>query len=237
MNEAVVLLPGFMADGRVFVDQIPALSQDRAVHVAPLLGATLEDMAMAVLANAPPRFAIVGHDLGATVATEILRRAPDRVTRLALICASAQGETPIASAAREPRMVRAKAGRFGEVLMEELPSTTLADSPHRNAIRDHWVDMALEAGLETYLRQSRIIQRRPDMQNVLRRARLPCIVIGGAANTLAPPRRQEFIAELMPCAEYVLLKGAGHLPMFETPSALTRALQSWLKTEAPFVLR
>jgi pimeloyl-ACP methyl ester carboxylesterase len=237
MNEAVVLLPGFMADGRVFVDQMPDLSKDRAVHVAPLLGNSLEEMAVAVLDNAPRHFAIVGHDLGATVATEVMRRAPDRVTRLALICASAQGETPIASAAREPRMVRAKAGRLGEVLMEELPSTTLADTPHRNAIRDHWVDMALEAGLETYLRQSRIIQRRPDMQNILRRARLPCLVIGCAANTLAPPRRQEFIAELMPFAEFVLLKGAGHLPMLETPRALTQALQSWLKAEAPLVLR
>lgn len=237
MTEAVVFLPGFMADGRVFVDQVSDLSRAHAVQVSPLCGDSLEDMAEAVLANAPPKFAIAGHDLGATVATEILRRAPQRVTRLALICASAQGETPSAAAAREPRMVRAKAGRLGEVLMEEMPSTTLADTAYRNAIRDHWIDMAMEAGVDTYLRQSKIIQRRPDLQNVLRRARLPCMVIGGAANTIMPPRRQEFMAELMPCAEYVLLKGAGHLPMLETPRALTQALRSWLQTEAPLVLR
>lgn len=233
----MVLLPGFMADGRVFVDQVADLSRNHAVQVAPLLGDSLEDMAEAVLANAPPKFAIAGHDLGATVATEILRRAPERVTRLALICASAQGETPSAAAAREPRIVRAKAGRLGEVLMEEMPSTTLAVSDYRNAIRDHWIDMAMEAGVETYLRQSKIIQRRPDMQNVLRRARLPCMVVGGASNTLVPPRRQEFMAELMACSEYVLLEGAGHLPMLETPRAMSRALQSWLKIEAPLVLR
>jgi pimeloyl-ACP methyl ester carboxylesterase len=237
MSEAVVLLPGFMSDGRVFVDQVADLSSAHAVQVAPLLGDSLEEMAESVLATAPPTFAIAGHDLGATVATEILRRAPNRVTRLALICASAQGETPSAAAAREPRIVRAKAGRLGEVLMEEMPSTTLADTDYRNAIRDHWIDMAMEAGVETYLRQSKIIQRRPDMQNVLRRARLPCMVIGGAANTIVPPRRQEFMAELMAKAEYVLIQGAGHLPMLEAPRAMSRALQSWLKIEAPLVLR
>ncbi|RPE71005.1 pimeloyl-ACP methyl ester carboxylesterase [Pacificibacter maritimus] len=237
MNEPVVLIPGFMSDGRVFVDQIPALSRNRSVQVAPLLGETLEDIAEFVLAHAPPKFAVAGHDLGATVATEILRRAPSRVTRLALICASAQGETPTAAAAREPRLVRAKAGRLGEVLLEELPSTTLAESPHRNAIRDHWIDMALEIGTEAYLRQTKIMQRRPDFQNVLRRARLPCMVIGGAANTLVPPRRQEFMAELMARADYVLLHGAGHLPMLEAPNALTKALLDWLDIEAPLLLR
>jgi pimeloyl-ACP methyl ester carboxylesterase len=237
MSEAVVLLPGFMSDGRVFVDQVADLSGAHAVQVAPLLGDSLEEMAESVLATAPPTFAIAGHDLGATVATEILRRAPKRVTRLALICASAQGETPSAAAAREPRIVRAKAGRLGEVLMEEMPSTTLAETEYRNAIRDHWIDMAMEAGVETYLRQSKIIQRRPDMQNVLRRARLPCMIIGAAANTIVPPRRQEFMAELMPNAEYVLIEGAGHLPMLEAPRAVSRALQSWLKIKAPLVLR
>jgi pimeloyl-ACP methyl ester carboxylesterase len=237
MNEAVVLVPGFMSDGRVFVDQIPALSRNRSVQVAPLLGGSLEEMADGILAQAPPKFAIAGHDLGATVATEVLRRAPGRVTRLALICASAQGETPTAAAAREPRLVRAKAGRLGEVLMEEMPSTTLAETVHRNAIRDHWIDMALEMGVDTYLRQSKVMQRRPDMQNTLRRARLPCMVIGGAANTLVPPRRQEFMAELMARAQYVLLHGAGHLPMLETPNALTNALLDWLDIEAPLLLR
>jgi pimeloyl-ACP methyl ester carboxylesterase len=237
MSEPLVFVPGFMSDGRVFVDQMPHLSRSRAVQIAPLLGETLDEMVETVLSSAPAKFAIVGHDLGASIATEVLRRAPDRVTRIALICASAQAEPPNAAAAREPRMVKAKAGRLGEALLEEMPSTTLSESPHRIAIRDHWIDMALEMGLDAYLSQSKIIQRRPDMQNVLRRARLPSLVIGGAANTLCPPRRQEFIAQLMPRAEFVLLKNAGHLPMFEAPSALTKALEQWLTIEAPLVLR
>ncbi|PTQ72671.1 alpha/beta fold hydrolase [Celeribacter persicus] len=237
MTESLVLLPGFLADGRVFTDQIVDLSRDHALMVAPLKGENLTEMADAVLAVAPPKFAVAGHDLGASVATEILRRAPGRVTRIALISGSAQAEPPNAAAAREPRMVKARTGRFGEVLLEELPSTALYEGPYRNAIRDHWLDMVMEAGLETYLTQSRILQRRPDHQNVLRRARIPALVIGGAADTICPPRRQDFIAQLMPRAEFVLIEKAGHLPMLEAPHTVSRALKTWLEAEAPFVLR
>lgn len=237
MTESLVLLPGFLADGRVFADQITDLSRSHAVMVAPLVGESLAEMADAVLAVAPPKFAVAGHDLGASVATEMLRRAPGRVTRIALISGSAQAEPPNAAAAREPRMIKAKTGRYGEALLEELPSTTLFEGPYRNSIRDHWIDMAMEAGLETYLTQSRIMQRRPDHQNVLRRARIPALVIGGAADAICPPRRQDFIAQLMPRAELLIIEKAGHLPMLETPKTVSRALKTWLDAAAPLVLR
>lgn len=198
MCEALVLLPGFLADGRIYADMFKALSRRRAVMVAPLVGASVVQMAETVLSVAPPRFALAGHDLGAAVAAEILARAPERVSRIALICANAQAETPTAAAAREPRMVKVRAGRMGDVLFEDMPTTALADSPKRNELRDLWIDMAIDAGPDVYLTQSRAIQRRPDHQAVLRRAKVPALVIGGQHDTLCPPRRQEFIAELMP---------------------------------------
>lgn len=236
MSDPLVLLPGFLSDGRVFADQISGLSRARAVMVAPLLGASVTEMAQHVLANAPAQFAIAGHDLGASVAAEVLHRAPDRVTRIALICANAQAEPPNAAAAREPRMVKARAGRLGEVLLEDMPITSLHDGAHRNAIRDHWIDMALEAGIETYLSQARVMQRRPDQQNILRRVRRPAVVIGGAHDTICPPRRQDFIAQLMPRADLHIVENAGHLPMLEAPQTVTQILRGWLDIQAPLVL-
>ena len=51
------------------------------------------EMAAGVLAAAPERFALAGHSLGAIVALEIVRQAPQRVTRLALLNASARPAT------------------------------------------------------------------------------------------------------------------------------------------------
>lgn len=237
MSDPLLLIPGFLADGRVFLDQIADLSRDRAVMAVPLKGENLSEMADHILANAPEKFAVAGHDLGASVATEILRRAPERVLRIGLISGTAQAEPPNSAAAREPRMIKARTGRMGEALLEDLPSTALAPLPHRNAIRDHWIDMAMAAGVETYLAQSKILQRRPDQQNVLRRARIPALVIGGAADTICPPRRQDFIAQLMPYAQFVEIENAGHLPMLEAPGSVSNALKAWLEVDPPLVLR
>ncbi|WP_417248052.1 alpha/beta fold hydrolase [Celeribacter sp.] len=236
MSEALVLLPGFLADGRVYADVIAGLSRKRAVMVAPLVGTSVAQMAEQVLAYAPPRFALGGHDLGAAVASEILSRAPERVSRIALICANAQAEMPQVAAAREPRMVKVRAGRMGDVLFEDMPTGALAEGPLRNQIRDYWIDMALEAGPETYLNHCRAVQRRPDFQGTLRRAKIPALVIGGRYDTLCPLRRQEFIAELMPRAELHVIENAGHLPMLEAPETVSRVIGDWLDVSAPLVL-
>jgi pimeloyl-ACP methyl ester carboxylesterase len=47
-----------------------------------------------VLASAPDSFALAGLSMGGYVAHAIMRRAPERVSRLALIDASARPDTP-----------------------------------------------------------------------------------------------------------------------------------------------
>ena len=84
--EPVVLVPGLASDARVFAPQVVALSGGRAVHVGHVAeDTTIEGMARSILADAPPRFAIAGHSMGGIVALEVVRQAPERVTRLALI--------------------------------------------------------------------------------------------------------------------------------------------------------
>ena len=111
-TDPLVFLPGFMCDARLFWHPLQELSASHTVIVAPLRGASVEEMADAVLAEAPPRFTLIGHWLGAVVAVEMLRRAPERVSQIALIDVSPLPETPQAAAMREPRIVMARAGRL-----------------------------------------------------------------------------------------------------------------------------
>jgi len=88
---ALVLIPGLACDGEVWSDTIADLAELADCHVADITQAlSIADMAEAVLASAPDRFALAGHSLGGYVSFEILRRAPERVTRLALIGTSAR---------------------------------------------------------------------------------------------------------------------------------------------------
>ena len=235
MAEPLVLLNGYLTDARLFGPQLTELSMERTIVLAPLLGDTVETMAQGALESLPPHFALAGHSLGGIVAMEMLRRAPERITRIALMDTNAQAETPNVAAAREPRIVAAKAGRLGEVLREELKQDHLAIGPDRDEIFALWMQMALDQGPEAYVRQNRAMQKRPDQQGTLRRARAPALVICGDEDSLTPLRRHEFIATLMPRAELMTIEGAGHLPMLERANKVTQALRDWM--DRPLLLR
>ena len=236
MPEPLVLLPGMMCDARLFGPQIDALTSDTAVMVAPITQADrIEDIAAHLLDQLPAKFALGGLSMGGIVAMEVLRRAPERVTRLALMDTNPLAETPQVAAAREPQIVAARAGRMLDVMREEMKPNYLAPGPRRADVLDLVMDMARDLGPEIFVRQSRALQKRPDQQTTLRKCKVPTLVLCGIHDTLCPVRRHEFMAELIPHATLQVLDDAGHLPTLERPAAVTDALRRWLGQ--PYILR
>lgn len=235
-GEPLLLLPGFMADARAFWPQIVALSAGRAVQVAAYGTAdTVEAMARDALAAAPPDFALAGHGLGGAVALEMLRREPERITRLALIAPlEGAGSAPEAEV-REPAMAMARAGRMAEAMEAALPPAALAPGSGRAMLRATLLDMADRLGAAAFLAQSRALIRRPDPARVLRATSVPALVLGGRHDRLCPPERLADLAAALGGAALVVLEDAGHLPMLERPAPVSAALQDWL--DAPFLLR
>ncbi len=69
-------------------------------------GERIEEIASDILMSCPQKFALAGLSMGGIIAMEILRRAPERVTRIALMDTNAQAETPQTSAGGyEPMIV------------------------------------------------------------------------------------------------------------------------------------
>ncbi len=236
MAEPLVLLPGLMCDARVFWPQIAELSATLAVTVAPITqGERIDEIASGLLDLLPQKFALAGLGLGGMVALEIVRRAPDRVTRLALMDTTPLAGTPQASAMRELQIVKAKSGRLKDVMREEVPLTALAQGPNRAAVMEILLDMADTLGLEVYLKQARALQRSRDQQAVLRKLRCPTLVLCGAADTINTVKRHSFMAELIPSASLQVIEGAGHIPTLEQPEAVTDALIHWMRE--PYVLQ
>ncbi|MGG7645682.1 alpha/beta fold hydrolase [Rhodovulum sp. YNF3179] len=230
MDEPLVLLPGMMCDARLFGPQIAALSATTTLHLGRFTrGETIEDMAAQALAAAPARFALAGHSMGAMVAMEMLRRAPERVSRLALMNTSPLAETPAAAAAREPQIARARAGHLEEALGGAIGPEGLAPGARRAEVMDLLRDMARRLGPEVFVRQARAMQRRPDQQATLRRAKVPVLILCGEMESLYPVVRHELMAALVPGAELQVIAGAGHAPSLEQPRAVTEALARWMR--------
>jgi len=229
-REPLVLLPGMMCDARLFGPQIAELSSDTAVMVAPITqGERIEEIASSLLDQLPKRFALAGLSMGGIVAMEIVRRAPDRVTRIALMDTNPLAETPVVAVNREPQIIKARSGRMLEVMREEMKPNYLAPGPYREDVLALVMDMAEVLGPEVFIRQSRALQRRKDQQATLARLKVPALVLCGAHDALCPVKRHETMAELIPTAELVVLPDSGHLPTLEQPMETTAALRAWLK--------
>lgn len=236
MKEPILLIPGSTCDARVFGAQIPHLSQTHVVQVANVAGASsIREMAADTIHNAPPRFALCGYDMGGMVAMEILRRVPERVTRLCLISTTPLTETPEQAVWREPQIVKAQAGRLSEAVEEALPKEALAPGAQRDDTMKLMQEMAKTLGADVFVRHSRAMQRRPDSQKVLTVTRVPTLVMCGAHDTITTEKRHTFMAELIPYAELVVIDDAGHVPTLETPEKTNIALGAWM--ELPLMLR
>lgn len=230
MAEPVVLIPGLMADARLFLPQMVGLGHQHSFQVClPVGGQTVEDISSLMLPQLPQKFALVGQGLGGAVSLDILRRMPERISRVALFATDPLAEAPAVAAAREARIVAARSGRLAQAMAEEIPPQALADSGWRDDVLVLIRDMALNLGEGVYLRQSRALQRRPDQQKTLRKSMLPTLVIAGQADTLIPPRRAEFLAGIMPFASLHVIPDAGHLPTLEQPETVTEILGAFLR--------
>ena len=226
----LVLLPGMMCDYRLFTPQINALGRRHTIVLPPIAGhPTMTALAAAMLANAPPRFALAGLSMGGIVAMEVLAQAPDRVDRLALLDTNPLAETSAVQARRAPQIARVKAGGLFEVMRDEMKPNYLAGGPGQEAVLDLCLDMALSLGPETFVNQSLALRDRPDYQPTLRAFTRPALVLCGAEDRLCPVARHQLIHSLMPHSTLTIIPGAGHLPTLEQPQTTTAALSRWLE--------
>jgi pimeloyl-ACP methyl ester carboxylesterase len=233
MRDPLVLLPGMICDARVFGAQITAFSTALTITVAPVTGGDrIEEIASRLLDVLPRRFALAGHSMGAVVAMELLRRAPDRISRIALMSTHSLAETPQMAADMEPVIIKLKSGRLEEAVNALVRPESLAPGPGRAAVAAQLLEMARTVGAEGIIRQVRAMQRRRDYQAVLRKAKLPTLVLCGAHDSLTPMKRHELMAGLIEGARLEVLEGAGHLPLLEQPDAVNAALFDWMQQPA-----
>lgn len=236
MIEPIVFLPGMMCDARLFGPQLAELSGHYPVMCAPVHhGERIEEIASGLLGQLPARFALAGLSMGGIVAMELLRRAPERITRIAFMDTNPLAEAPQVAAAREPQIIGARAGRLMEVMREEMKPNYLAPGPQRVDVLNIVMEMAQELGPEVFVRQSRALQRRRDQQKTLRACKVPALVLCGEHDALCPVKRHTFMAELIPYAELKVISDAGHLPTLEQPQLTTAALKAWMAQ--PLVLQ
>jgi pimeloyl-ACP methyl ester carboxylesterase len=224
----ILFLPGLLCDGRLWRDQVDALRDVAESYVADLtLDDSLAGMARRALAAAPPRFALAALSMGGYVAFEILRQAPERVTRLALMSTSASPDTADRVAKRRAAMSSLRHGRFAGVTKRMLPQLIHPDRV-ATPLGDDVRAMAERVGGDAFMRQQTAILGRPDSRPLLASIDVPTLVAVGDSDELTPREESEIVHRAIAGASLHVFGHCGHLPAMEHASKTTALLRGWL---------
>jgi pimeloyl-ACP methyl ester carboxylesterase len=243
----VVLLHGFPVDSRLFKGQLSAAEAGRiearliAVDM-PGFGRTplpdpapdvmtVEELAESVAALIESEGwsgAVVGGvAIGGYVAIELAARHPELVGALVLMGPKPAPDSPSLSSQRESTAQLAL--RDG--------STVVADTLHAKplgpqadgAVRQKMHEMIANADARAIAALVRGIARRPDPAPVLPTLAMPALVIAGEKDPFSPLEDVKRVAQLLPRASLVVLKGIGHMAPIESPLSVSTALASFVR--------
>jgi pimeloyl-ACP methyl ester carboxylesterase len=227
----LLLLPGLLCDAALWEPQATALAELANAMVCDL---TRHDsfpaMAASVLATAPEYFSLAGLSMGGYVAQEIMRQAPHRVRRLALLDTSARADSDEQRARRRGLIELAGRGEFKGVTPRLLPFLLHPARLGEQDLVDVVIGMAERVGKAAFLRQQQAILGRPDGRADLARIACPTLVLCGRQDALTPLAVHEEMASAIRGATLVVVEDSGHLPPLERPEAVNAALREWLVT-------
>jgi pimeloyl-ACP methyl ester carboxylesterase len=235
MTPSILLIPGNMCDARLWEHVAARLAASgHDIRQGPRLDQqTIEGMAEATLAAQDRPVIAVGFSMGAIVAAEMARRAPEMVAALGLIAFNASADLPERAAVRPRQQADVRNGHLGTIVADELKPNYLADANRRDAkLLDTVMQMALALGPEIFVAQSEALRLRSDLRPALSTFTLPVLLACGSEDRLCPPAWHRAWADMIgPHARFAEIAEAGHLLPLEQPDALAETIRGWLAEE------
>jgi pimeloyl-ACP methyl ester carboxylesterase len=229
----ICLLPGLLCDATVWEPQCAALAGEGEVHVADLWGlSSFSSMAEKVLDETRGPLRVAGHSMGARVAFEMWRLAPERIERLALLSTGFHPPGP----QEEPKRMALVKVAF-EQGMAAVADRWLPPMVHPDRVRDETLMAPLRAMVcratpEIFEGQQRAGLTRPDAGPYLDRIACPTLVLVGREDGWSPVAQHEEIARRIKGSRLQIVERSGHMVMVEQPDPVNRALVPWIEKGA-----
>jgi len=226
----LVLVPGLLCDAQLWRSQLENLADIADVWIADHTRSdTMAGVARDALADAPfASFALAGLSMGGYIALEIMRQAPQRITRLALLDTAPGADLPEQTQKRMDFIALAERGKFPGITDALLPLLIHPSRRSERALTDVVKSMAKNIGKEAFVRQERAIMSRADSRGLLATIACPTLVLCGRQDALTPLARHEEMAATIRGAQLEVIEDCGHLSTLERPTEVNAALRRWL---------
>ena len=227
--ESIVFVPGLLCTGDLFADQMAYFGSKYHCQIADHTTAdTLEGIAAAILKNAPPTFALAGLSMGGYIAFEMLRQAPKRITRLALLDTNARADRP--EQFKQRRVLMGAAQNIGARAVQGMLLRYLIhhDRLSDRALTARVLLMADGIGAPAFVRQQQAIMDRPDNRPFLGHIKVPTVIVVGREDALTPVKVSEEMHAGLPGSVLEVIPNCGHLATMEAPDVVNAILERWL---------
>ncbi len=228
----LLFLPGLICDARMYAPQTAAFAGSLAVDSYGLADSLSQMAQIALAATDAEQLDVFGHSMGGRIALEMVRLAPHRIRRLALVSTGIHPVGPNEPASRAALQAIGHQQGFPALVDHWLPPMVAEANRARPDIYQPMRDMCLSKGQAMFDAQIRALLGRPAIESLLPTITCPTLVMTGDLDTWAPPKQHAAMAQLLPDAELVIVPGAGHMIQREAPEAVNRAIADWLARPA-----
>jgi len=188
----------------------------------------MAEIAKQILSVAPEKFALVGTSMGGYVAFEVVRQAPQRVAKLALLSTSAKPDTPERREGRRKQVASVREHGVRTAIEALWPNLVHPARHEDRALRSLFDEMAEQLGPDVFARQIEAIIGRADSRPTLIGIKIPTLVVAGADDKLITPDNSKEIADGIAGARLETVEHCGHMGMIERPETYTRLLGAFL---------
>ena len=221
-----LLIPGLLCDRfcwEAVLARLPAEVADLSTQD------DLTQMARDLLQRHPGALRVAGHSMGARVAMEMARLAPDRIERLALLDT---GIHPLRAGETEKRdeIVRFAFDNGMRALADRwLPPMVWQGNQTDTALMDGLRAMVLRMTPDLHARQIKALVNRPDAAATLGQVACPVLLMVGRQDQWSPVSQHEDMLALLPAARLEIIEDAGHFAPVERPEAVADLLVPFLR--------
>ncbi len=234
----LMLVHGYPLDSSIWNDLIPLLENDFDLILPDLRGFgqsttilsgyTLLDMAddLAGLLDhlGIEKTILAGHSMGGYISLAFARKYPQRVSGLALIASQAGIDTPEGKERRYKTAAEVDEKGVGSVADAMTPK--LSDE---TGVRTFVRELIGRQSRQAVMGALKAMAEREDSISILSAFEFPLVLIHGDSDQLISIERAKDIVSVKPSARLFELKGAGHMPMMESPQQVADGLRHFVR--------